>query len=411
MNSSELRQFLEQGATAPPRCGVGRLGEPAESKEGDLTFESYGDRDQPREPKEGKPTEICRGHSEGQIDRKRDHSNVEGTWRWPRRTRRTALGWSRPRRRGAHASVFNVWQSGSRPWIKILWRSTMLWSLGRRTSEPADQDGGIAGDGGPSIEGGQGGPPQDIVRGRGFFERVGAHAAVNLTDEEATGVGVQEANMSQNWDLQTSSKTLDVTLARHLDFQAEWLVPGDQTPLLFEIACRPDSLLTAKMRQLTKSDSSAERLWYWNGFDTTSSVGVRAVIKKIDQDKPQSVWISLERGPFSRMQNVNQRTAKQREDLKLKRANCMGQYIGGLLIYMHCVQNGYPVAWEWSETNDAWRLPMVQRVFQKFPPMFCVVKGCRVDLRDPKSKGLLQKGWKLATTHEMIAQRMELPCI
>ena len=49
---------------------------------------------------------------------------------------------------------------------------------------------------------------------------------------------------------------------------------------------------------------------------------------------------------------------------------------------------------------------MVQRVFQKYQPQFCIVKGCRVNLRDPKSGAYLGKGWKLATTHELLAKRM-----
>ena len=54
---------------------------------------------------------------------------------------------------------------------------------------------------------------------------------------------------------------------------------------------------------------------------------------------------------------------------------------------------------------------MVQRVFSKFPPEFCVVKGCRVQLKNPKNNQLLQKGWKLATTHEGIYKNMNLPCM
>ena len=40
---------------------------------------------------------------------------------------------------------------------------------------------------------------------------------------------------------------------------------------------------------------------------------------------------------------------------------------------------------------------MVQRVFHKFNPFMVVTKGCRVGLRDSKTRGLMQKGWKLAS--------------
>ena len=53
---------------------------------------------------------------------------------------------------------------------------------------------------------------------------------------------------------------------------------------------------------------------------------------------------------------------------------------------------------------------MVQRVFNKIRPRFVVTKGCRVGLMDPKTKLLLSKGWKLATTHELLGDRMNMPC-
>ena len=102
----------------------------------------------------------------------------------------------------------------------------------------------------------------------------------------------------------------------------------------------------------------------------TTSLGVRAVISRIKKEKPCHVWLGLERGRFSKMQNVNQRTEKQREQLKQKGNNCIRQYIGGLIVYIHCCQNGVAVTWEWSETNDAWRLPVVQRVSKSIPQGF-----------------------------------------
>ena len=199
------------------------------------------------------------------------------------------------------------------------------------------------------------------------------------------------------------SGELDHSHVRHLCQVAERATPDQfmnlvhyDRPVLFELACGPSSRLTDEMRKQTKRESSAQRLSFWNGFDFTSNTGVRAAMGKIEKERPGHVWLSLECGPFSRMQNVNQRTAQQREELKQKRANCIRQYVGGLVIYTHCCQLGIPCTWEWSETCEAWRLPMVQKVFQKYEPFMVVTKGCRVGLRDGKSHGLIQKGWKLA---------------
>ena len=110
------------------------------------------------------------------------------------------------------------------------------------------------------------------------------------------------------------------------------------------------------------------------------------------------------------MQQINQRTPQQVEDLRQKREACIRMYVGGFIIFTHCAQHGIPVTWEWPETCDAWRLPMVQRIFAKYSPWFAVVKDCRAQLTDGKTGGLMGKGWKLATTHEGIAKTMGLPC-
>ena len=101
-----------------------------------------------------------------------------------------------------------------------------------------------------------------------------------------------------------------------------------------------------KMKQLTKQEESARRFAFWNGYDVSSSQGVRAIIASLDKERPEHVWLSLECGPFSKMQQVNQRTEKQRQELKEKRESCMKSYVGGLLIYIHCVQHGVPVTWD-----------------------------------------------------------------
>ena len=277
-----------------------------------------------------------------------------------------------------------------------------------------DQGSSDSGEGGEGDERREGDTTQGEHRGRDFFERMGDHAGLSLDSPEG-----QELPKGSFYEIPPAATvgTLKPAEARHIEFLGERATPEAfqalvtfGRPLLFELACGPESVLTKSMHQLTGDESSAQRLSFWNGFDFSTSLGVRSAIKKIDKEKPLAVWMSFECGPFSKMQNVNQRNEKQIEELKLKRANCMRQYVGGLLIYMHCYQQGIPCTWEWSETNDAWRLPMVQRVFEKYPPEFVVTKGCRVKLLDNKNQRLLQKGWKLATTHPHIARTMNLPC-
>ena len=180
-------------------------------------------------------------------------------------------------------------------------------------------------------------------------------------------------------------------------------------PLLFEVACSPNSILTATAQRITRDDKSAARFSFFNGYDLGSGAGVRGVLRAIRSQRPSHVWFALECGPFSRMQNLNRRTAQQCADLEQKRALVMRQYVGGLAIYLECHRLGISATWEWSETCEAWRLPMVQRVMSKVQPTMCVVKGCSVGLQDSHGR-LVGKGWKIATTHPVLSEWMHLPC-
>ena len=165
------------------------------------------------------------------------------------------------------------------------------------------------------------------------------------------------------------------------------------------------------MAKMTGDSNSVQRLSFWNGFDLTKNEGVRAVMSKIDSCKPMHVWLSLECGPFSQMQNVNQRTPQQVEELKRKRENCMRQYVGGLLIYTYCAQLGIPCTWEWSETCKRMEIAYGAASFSiRFNLDLWLRRVVVFNLGDPKSKKLMAKGWKLATTHELLADRMDMPC-
>ena len=89
--------------------------------------------------------------------------------------------------------------------------------------------------------------------------------------------------------------------------------------LLLEVACGPDSVLTNTMRDITGDPKSAERCSLWNGCDLGTGKGVRTVLDKVDLLKPQHVWMSPVCGPYSIMQQANQRTESQRQDLEEKR--------------------------------------------------------------------------------------------
>ena len=204
--------------------------------------------------------------------------------------------------------------------------------------------------------------------------------------------------------------------SRQLGQQAESLLSNSFDALvsdgrlkLLEVACSPTSVLSEAMHKITKDESSARRCSLFNGYDLVTNDGIHKVIQDIDQLHPEHVWLSPVCGPFSVMQNVNQRTDLQKQNLAEKRREALKQYVGCVLIYNYCVQRGIHVTWEWSQSCQAWRLPMLQELIRRVQPFFAVVRGCRINLRSSKGD-FVSKGWKLMTTHQLLSKRMNLPC-
>ena len=184
---------------------------------------------------------------------------------------------------------------------------------------------------------------------------------------------------------------------------------GKEKVQLLEVACSPDSVLSSVMQEITGNPKAAIRLSLWNQHDLGTNEGVRAVLDKIDLHDPEHVWLAPECGPYSVMQNVNQRTEQQKQELAEKRKQALKQYVGCAVIYQYCIQRGTHVTWELSQSCQAWRLPLLQKIAKKYEPRFCIIRGCQVNLRDPKGR-FINKGWKLMTTHALLADRMQLPC-
>ena len=184
---------------------------------------------------------------------------------------------------------------------------------------------------------------------------------------------------------------------------------GQNRMYLLEVACSPDSILTSVMQETTASEGSAMRLSVWNQHDLTTNAGIHAVLDKIDLRNPEHVWVSPDCGPYSVMQNINQRTDEQKESLQAKRREALKQYVGCAVIVHYCIQRGTHVTWELSQSCLAWRLPLIQKLAKKYELRFGIVRGCQVNLRDPKGR-FINKGWKIMTTHPLMSQRLDLPC-
>ena len=176
-----------------------------------------------------------------------------------------------------------------------------------------------------------------------------------------------------------------------------------------EVACSESSLLAKEVQELCGDESAASRCSWWNNCDLATDAGVRLVLNRIAIEQPAHVWISPPCGPYSPLQNVNCRSEAQKEELRLKREAAMRIYVGSFIVIHDCIQRGIHVSLELSEKCQAWRLPIFQSLQTKYSMYQAVSKGCRVSLRD-KAGVLMQKGWRIVTTHRRLSEILELPC-
>ena len=148
----------------------------------------------------------------------------------------------------------------------------------------------------------------------------------------------------------------------------------------------------------------------WNACDLGTTVGIKLILDRILVERPLQVWLSPPCGPYSPLQNTNQRNETQKADLQQKRKEALRVYVGAACVFHECMKLGIHCTWEMSEHCNAWRLPLLQRLKVKYSLHEAVIKGCAVNLRSSKTNQLMKKGWRLWTSHARLAEVMNLPC-
>ena len=223
-------------------------------------------------------------------------------------------------------------------------------------------------------------------------------------------------DLRQGGDLSTS-RPLSLTKAQQLERQAWGLAPdmfqglaAQDRVVLMEIACEPDSALTAAVQSYMGASGAAVRAALWNSCDLGTTAGVRLILDRIQVERPQQVWMSPPSGSFSPLQNTHQGTEAQKQQLQQKRREAVRVYVGAACVFHECMKLGIHCTWEMSEQSNAWRLPLLQRLKQKYGLQEVVTKGCAVNLRHDKSGKLMRTGWKMMTSHARMAEVMRLPC-
>ena len=87
------------------------------------------------------------------------------------------------------------------------------------------------------------------------------------------------------------------------------LIHNDNTMDLIEVFCSPNSRLTQTAQD---ANLKAER-WAIEEFDLSFTDDLEQANARLRKLRPKRLWLSPECGPYSVLQNANQRTPQQRE--------------------------------------------------------------------------------------------------
>ena len=209
---------------------------------------------------------------------------------------------------------------------------------------------------------------------------------------------------------------MSMIASRTLEHKSQLVVPnmfqeltGKSRVEFLEVSCEPDSLLTEAIRTRTGRSDSACRSALWSGQDLSTPEGLALIIEQIRCTNPKHVWIALPGEAFSSLQNLNQKNPNQVRDLKAKRALAIKYYESTEELAKICVSAGIHVTVELGEKNEAWRLPVMQRLRLHSGMYTCVTKGCAVGLKSVSGR-LIQKGWRLVTTHKRLSEMLHKSC-
>ena len=264
-------------------------------------------------------------------------------------------------------------------------------------------------------------PPPRESQGRGHGDprqlREGGHPAQEVSLE---GALMQQESSTIKGEADSANPQgceLNCAAAQALEEKAWSLVPSlcqglvsQERTLLMEVCCDSDSLLTTEVQRAAGYEAAATRCSLWNACDLGTKEGLQLVLERINLEQPVCVWLSPPEGPYSPLQNLKSRSPQQQEVLGQKRLEARRVYTSCCVVFQYCLQRGIHAVWEMSERSLAWRLPIVQRLKEKYRLQEMVTQGCAVNLRDSPKGKFLKKGWRMITTHPRLARLLHLPC-
>ena len=157
---------------------------------------------------------------------------------------------------------------------------------------------------------------------------------------------------------------------------------------LVEVFCEPTSQLTTSAQG---AGLKAER-WTKEDFDLSKPAGCQAAMQRLRELRPKRLWLSPECGPFSVMQNANQRTPEQIEALTKKRELAFRMWQSCIRLAWLQVELGGSFYIEQPQRCMSWRLQDSKtRYLLDQLSSYCVRDQCFDGLVHPKAGLPMQK--------------------
>ena len=158
---------------------------------------------------------------------------------------------------------------------------------------------------------------------------------------------------------------------------------------LVEAFCSNDSMMTKIAQQ---SGMTAER-WTVNDYDLSTESGYAEAEARLRELRPRRLWLSPECGPFSQMQNTNQRTPEQVARLIEKRKRGFKQWRNCIrLAWVQLELGGYFYI-EQPQNCMTWKLEdtLTHQLVDELSS-HCIRDQCLNGLAHPKSGLPMKKG-------------------
>jgi hypothetical protein len=183
--------------------------------------------------------------------------------------------------------------------------------------------------------------------------------------------------------------------------------------VLWELCCSPRSRLS---RAVAEVGIGYRRLTLETGFDFSCPDRAEAARTQAAECHPTWGWCSCPCTAWSAMQNLNQRTKKQRRRLAQARKDSRRLVGNCLIVLLQIVRDGGDIYYEWPQSCQGWSIRELRKFQRDIQALgrtlyFPVVHGCSYGMVDPKGSGKsIHKKWKIATTDASFAQQVARRC-